>query len=69
MKTSKSIEQLRQEYLDADKEYQYAMAAGDPARLVNALRAQRAAFDAFNKAKKQDFLKRERAAKKEGSVS
>ncbi|AUB36088.1 hypothetical protein COO91_01987 [Nostoc flagelliforme CCNUN1] len=60
---SKSIDQLKQEFMNADQEYQFALAAGDPARLVAALKAHRATFDAFNRAKKADFKKREKAGK------
>ena len=59
----KSIEELKQDYLKADEEYHFALAAGDPARLVAALQAHRATFDAFNRAKKADFKKREKAGK------
>jgi len=59
----KSIEELKQEFLKAEEEYQFAVAAGDPARLTAALKAHRATFDAFNTAKKADFKRREKAGK------
>lgn len=64
MSKTKTIEQLKEEFLKANEEYQFAIAAGDPARLVAALKKYRSTFDAFNKAKKRDFLAREKKSKK-----
>jgi hypothetical protein len=53
-----SIDELKQRYLDSDREYQFALASGDRPRLTAALVAYRAAFKAYNDRKRRDFNRR-----------
>lgn len=48
---------LKQAFLEADKQYLYAVASGDGARMLQAIKTRSKAFDAYNKAKKQVFRK------------
>jgi hypothetical protein len=50
-------EQLKQAYLESDKQYQYAVASGDGAQMLDAIKKRNAAFEALNKAKRREFNK------------
>ena len=49
------INDLKEAYLRADKEYQFAFASHDDHRLVLAIKKRRTAWSAYNKAKKIQF--------------
>ena len=49
------INDLKESYLRADKEYQFAFASHDNDRLVLAIKKRRTAWSAYNKAKKAQF--------------
>ncbi len=53
----KPTEDLKQAFLDADKEYQFAIAAGEPARLTAALKNWRQSFDRYAAAVKKELKK------------
>ncbi len=53
----KSLTQLKQEFQAANQEHQFALAAGEPARLTAALTNWRRTFNTFNRAKKKEFKK------------
>lgn len=50
-----TVEELKQQVLDADREYQFALAAGEPARLTRALQNNRRTMAAYNAAKRRQF--------------
>ncbi len=54
------IDALKQAFLEADKQYQFAMASGDMPRVKQSLTNWRKAFAAYDKAKKAQFKKANR---------
>jgi hypothetical protein len=52
-----TVEELAQAYRDADQEYQFAIAAGNPERLRAAKLAKKTAFSEYKKAKIEQIRK------------
>lgn len=55
LSAQEKINDLKEAYLRADKEYQFAFASHDNDRLTLAIKKRRTAWSAFNKAKKAQF--------------
>lgn len=57
------IDTLKQAFLAADQEYQFALASGDMPRVKRSLTNWRKAFAAYDKAKRAQFKKASRISK------
>jgi len=51
------LDELKQAFLDADREYQFAIASHDPGRLTRALSNWRKTFADYDRAKRRQFKK------------
>lgn len=52
-----TLGQLKQDFLEADREYQFALASHDDARLTKALSNWRKTWNAYDRAKRAQFKK------------